>query len=63
MDEMSEQLMTVSEVCETLGIARSTWDKWRARRVAPACVVLPNGSVRVRPSELADWLNTRQEAA
>lgn len=26
---------TVTEVCELLHIRRSTWDKWRARGVAP----------------------------
>ncbi|MBI4935946.1 MAG: helix-turn-helix domain-containing protein [Actinobacteria bacterium] len=56
-------LMTVDEVCETLGVSRSTWEKWRARRVCPCCIVLPNGSVRVRRSELEDWLCQREEAA
>lgn len=55
-------LMTVSEVCEELGIARSTWEKWRARRVAPPAIVLPNGSLRVRRNELEDWLQDREVA-
>lgn len=54
--------MTVPEVCEELGVARSTWEKWRARRVAPPAIVLPNGSLRVRRNELEDWLQDREAA-
>ena len=55
-------LLTVSEICTELGIARSTWEKWRARRVAPPTIVLPNGSLRVRRSELEEWLLDREVA-
>lgn len=55
-------LLTVREVCEELGITSSTWDKWRARRVGPPTIVLPNGSLRVRRSELEHWLLDREVA-
>jgi predicted DNA-binding transcriptional regulator AlpA len=55
-------LLTVREVCEELGITSSTWDKWRARRVGPPTIVLPNGSLRVRRTELEHWLLDREVA-
>lgn len=53
---MSDRLMTVPEVCAELGISRSTWAKWRARRVTPPVIRLHNGSLRVRLSDLERWV-------
>lgn len=52
-------LLDVAAVCAELGVTRSTWDKWRARRVGPKTVTLPNGSLRVRRSDLDVWLEER----
>lgn len=59
---MKDPLLTVPEVLEELGVSRSTWEKWRARNVTPAVVVLPNGQLRVRRSELESWLLAREAA-
>jgi predicted DNA-binding transcriptional regulator AlpA len=60
VDDMA--LLTVLEVCAELGVSRSTWEKWRARRVGPAVIRLPNGELRVRRSELEAWLLSREAA-
>jgi excisionase family DNA binding protein len=60
---MDDQLLTVAQVCAELGVSRSTWEKWRARRVTPAVITLPNGSLRVRRSELDSWLLAQEDVA
>lgn len=60
---MADRLLSVDDVCAELGIARSTWNDWRAKRKAPKCVKLPNGSLRVRRSELDRWLGECEDAA
>jgi excisionase family DNA binding protein len=55
---MSRQLLTLAEVCEELGIARSTFYDWRAKNRAPKCHKLPNGDLRIRRTELERWLET-----
>jgi predicted DNA-binding transcriptional regulator AlpA len=62
---MAAQLhfLTVDDVCAELGIARSTFDDWRAKGRAPRCIKLPNGKLRIRRDDLEFWLNTCMEAA
>lgn len=55
---MATPLLTVPEVCERLGISRSTWDKWRAKGTGPDVIRLPNGSLRVTEAELSSWLGS-----
>ncbi len=55
--------LTLIEVCAELGISRSTFYDWRAKRKAPRCITLPNGSLRIRRTELDRWLNAREDAA
>ncbi len=55
--------LTLAEVCAELGISRSTFYDWRAKRKAPRCITLPNGSLRIRRTELDRWLNAREDAA
>jgi predicted DNA-binding transcriptional regulator AlpA len=53
---LAMNLLKVSDVCAELGISRSTWEKWRARRIGPAAIRLPNGELRIRRAELESWL-------
>ena len=49
---------SVIQVCEFLGINRSTFYKWRALSLAPQVVRLPNGDLRVREDWLANFLSS-----
>lgn len=55
--------LTIADVCADLGITRSTFYDWRAKRKAPPCFKLPNGEIRIRRSAYEDWLATLEEAA
>jgi excisionase family DNA binding protein len=55
--------LTLAEVCTELGITRRTFYEWRAKKKAPKCITLPNGSIRVRRTELDRWLEAREDAA
>ena len=55
--------LTIAEICADLGISRRTFYEWRAKRKAPRCINLPNGSLRVRRAEYLRWLEAREEAA
>ena len=48
---------SVIQVCEFLGINRSTFYKWRALSLAPQVIRLPNGDLRVREDWLANFLS------
>ncbi|PJJ01997.1 excisionase family DNA binding protein [Streptomyces sp. 2333.5] len=48
--------MTVDELCAELQVSRSTFYDWRQKGRAPRCVKLPNGSLRIRRSDLENWL-------
>jgi predicted DNA-binding transcriptional regulator AlpA len=50
--------LTVEQVCEDLGVARSTFYDWRAKRKGPPCLKLPNGALRVRHSDYERWLES-----
>ncbi|MEV0592470.1 helix-turn-helix transcriptional regulator [Nonomuraea cavernae] len=56
-------MLTVAEVCTELQISRSTFYDWRQKGRAPRCIALPNGSLRVRRTDLERWLNAREDAA
>jgi predicted DNA-binding transcriptional regulator AlpA len=55
--------LTIAEVCDDLGISRSTSYDWRAKRRAPRCIKLPNGDIRINRAEYERWLATLEEAA
>ncbi|MFE5682564.1 helix-turn-helix transcriptional regulator [Streptomyces sp. NPDC057651] len=59
----SRTMLTLAEVCEELGISRSTFYDWRAKRRAPRCIKLPNGDLRIRRTELDYWLDGREDVA
>jgi excisionase family DNA binding protein len=49
------------EVCEQLGVSRSTFYDWRQARKAPRCIVLPNAQIRVRQGDLDDWVAAHED--
>ncbi|NVI88061.1 helix-turn-helix domain-containing protein [Actinomadura sp. BRA 177] len=55
--------LTVPEVCAELQISRSTFYDWRQKGRAPLCIVLPNGSLRIRRRDLDRWLAACEDAA
>ncbi|MFJ4240012.1 MULTISPECIES: helix-turn-helix transcriptional regulator [Streptomyces] len=59
----TRSMLTLAEVCEELGVSRSTFYDWRAKRRAPRCIKLPNGDLRIRRSDLEHWLDDREDAA
>lgn len=56
-------MLTIPELCEELQISRSTFYQWRQKGRAPKCVSLPNGSLRVRRTDLEAWLDSYSEDA
>lgn len=59
---ISNRLLTLPEVCERLGVSRSTFYDWRQARKAPVCLILPNAQIRVRESDLDAWLASRTDS-
>ncbi len=59
--------MTVPEVLAALNnLPRRTFYRWRELGIAPECIKLPNGELRVWRSEFHAWLDRlreRREAA
>jgi predicted DNA-binding transcriptional regulator AlpA len=55
--------LTIADLCAELGVARSTFYDWRAAKKAPRCIKLPNGELRIRRTDLENWLDSLQEAA
>lgn len=58
-----EAYISVAEICEALGISTRTFYEWRAKGLAPECIKLPNGSLRVEPDEYTRWLKTLKQVA
>ena len=53
---LDKQWLSVSQVCEFLGISKSTFYKWRQMGLAPESRRLPNGDLRVREDWLVEFL-------
>jgi predicted DNA-binding transcriptional regulator AlpA len=63
-DGVHEDLMTVPELLAELGgISRRTFYRWREVGTAPACIRLPNGSLRIRRDAFRAWLDEHSEEA
>lgn len=61
---MDDKLLTVPEVLAVLNtVSRRTFYRWRELGIAPECVRLPNGELRVWSSDLRAWLENRRELA
>ena len=61
--QISSPHLTIVDFCVELGINRSTFYDWRAKRRAPRCIKLPNGELRIRRSEYEKWLDSHEEQA
>ncbi|MER0479951.1 helix-turn-helix domain-containing protein [Streptomyces sp. Edi2] len=48
--------LTVDEFCSELRISRSTFYEWRQKGRAPHCIRIPNGALRIRRSDIENWL-------
>lgn len=58
------ELLTVRELLAELGgISRRTFYRWRELGIAPRCIRLPNGELRIRRDVLNAWLEDHAEGA
>jgi len=63
ISDRSREKLTISQICEELQIAPSTFYEWRAKGTGPRCIKLPNGGIRVRRADFESWLDAREDAA
>ena len=56
-----DPLLSIPQVVAELGISRATFYRWRSLHKGPACLRLPNGSIRVRRSDLDAFLAMCEE--
>lgn len=57
------QMLKLSEVLTEIDMSRAAFYRLRARGNAPRLFKLPNGQLRVRRSDLDDWLANCEAAA
>lgn len=62
-DRTHHKHLTIMDVCDELGVARSTFYDWRAARKAPRCIKLPNGEIRIRRVDFEKWLAGLEDIA
>ena len=55
--------LNVADFCGEMDVARSTFYDWRAKGLAPRCIKLPNGELRIRRVEFERWLDEHEERA
>jgi hypothetical protein len=61
---LDDELMTVQEVLAALNnVSRRTFYRWREIGIAPECIRLPNGELRVWKKDFHAWLEQRREEA
>ncbi|MEV6533019.1 helix-turn-helix domain-containing protein [Streptomyces sp. NPDC051639] len=58
-----DEMLSIDQVIAEIGVPRATFYRWRQLRKGPKAIRLPNGSVRIRRSELERWIETLEEAA
>ncbi|MFE5871694.1 helix-turn-helix transcriptional regulator [Streptomyces roseifaciens] len=64
MAKPRDELLTIPQVLDELpGVSKSTFYRWRQLKKGPRSIKLPNGTVRIRRSELDRWLAAREDAA
>ncbi|MEV6984991.1 helix-turn-helix domain-containing protein [Sphaerisporangium sp. NPDC051017] len=59
--DQREKWITVPEVLAELGIARRTWQRWRALGKTPECSRLPNGELRMKLRDFQSWMESLAE--
>lgn len=57
------QMLKLPEVLAELDMSRAAFYRMRARGLAPRVIKLPNHQVRVRRTDLDDWLRQYEQAA
>ena len=63
MGKPRDELLTIPQVIEEIGVPRATFYRWRSCRKGPKSIKLPSSAVRIRRSELERWLTSLEEAA
>lgn len=58
-----DEMLSIEQVIAEIGVPRATFYRWRQLRKGPKSIKLPNGSVRIRRSELERWIAALEEAA
>ena len=57
------ELLALAEVLAELDVPKSTSFRWKALGPAPRTIKYPNGSLRVRRSELEAWIAAHEQNA
>ena len=63
MAKVTDDKLTLIEVCAVLRITRSTFYEWRQKGRAPKCTPLPNGSLRIERADFEAWYQALGEDA
>ena len=58
----STSFLSVDDVVSELGVSRSTLYRWFATGRGPKSIRLPNGAIRIRRSDLEEWLCTLESS-
>jgi predicted DNA-binding transcriptional regulator AlpA len=57
-----DEVLTLAQALHEMGdVSRATFYRWRTIGKAPKCLKLPNGSLRIRRSDLERFLITCSE--
>ncbi|WP_327269016.1 helix-turn-helix domain-containing protein [Streptomyces sp. NBC_01218] len=57
------QMLKLPEVLAEIGMSRAAFYRMRARGKAPKLIKLPNGQLRVRRTDLDNWIANCETAA
>lgn len=63
MPRERDELLTVRQVLDELGVDETTFYRWRRNGKAPRAFKLPNGKLRIRRSALNAWLDSLEGEA
>jgi predicted DNA-binding transcriptional regulator AlpA len=56
------EVLTIPEVIHEWRIPRATFYRWRQLGKGPKSYKLPNGEIRIRRTDLNEWLRNLEEA-